>query len=323
MGDEMQLTHRKESNNISIDCEMYSCEFNIDNQIGIKTNSTYGLRRLKYKPTNKNVSPEGCPKEHVGSLCLYKAYSENAWLKTFRSDEYKIKIDNDIVILTWTPTISHQLETVVEYCFTGKNYIDIKISLEAYGYYRNYEIVLSNYLFSDFINSVIVKDKIATKRIITLNNDLFYQDTYLFFPRNEKSINIMSDGRHQKGHWYWECSYGREYDLPMIISTDDDTEVILMGLKDDIYSIGTTYSGKGGYKDDVIEHYAQYLRLFGEDIEPGTKKQTIIRCYIKEKENGTEVYEKIFEEFQNDYCDFKQDMEMGPHVKYGFENKTA
>jgi len=311
----------KQKNKIRINTKEYCCEFNICNEKGIETNSTYGINKLKLNDTKTYLSPEGAQKEKVGSLCLFKSYANNAWLKTFRSDQYSYEIANNIIKLKWNPTISHQVETTAEYIFTDERFIDIKISLEAFGYYRNYEIILSNYLSKNIKNKVILKDKINGERTVSVEYNDFYTDTYPFFPRDENSINIMSDGRHKKGHWFWNCSYGKEYKYPVIISEKDNIKILLMGKRKDTHAIGTTYSGSRMKTDDVVEHYAQYIRLFGEDITPGTKLETSIRCYLL---NDMEIdYKDLYNDFENENLYPHTNIELKPHNKYQIKGNSV
>lgn len=308
----MYLNYSKDKSEIEINTEKISGNFKLKPVDGRIENATYSLRELLYKPKSTIISPENCQKEHVGVLNFYKAYSENAWLKTFRADSYFVEIIENKVRFTWSPTISHQVNTKVEYIFSDEDYVDICLSTEAYGYYQGYEIILSNYITASFVNGVILKDNVNKKRKSLLPFSSVYQDTYLFFPRDENAIRIMADGRHYKGHWYWDCSYGKEYYLPLVTSRNQAVEVILMGLKKDIHSVGTTYSGIENYTDDVIDHYAQYLRIFGTDITPGTGKRTMIRCQFKPLIKSIEEYDELYKNFEQDYKDFESTMELSP-----------
>ncbi|ADK79565.1 hypothetical protein Spirs_0413 [Sediminispirochaeta smaragdinae DSM 11293] len=308
----MESASSARSTIVPITRKAYRANFYLDPIDGQVNNATYSLRNIYYHPLKKTISPDGSQKSHAGSLSLFRAFSRTAWLKTFRADAFEYTVGDTSIRLLWNPTPLHNAKTQLTYTFSDQNYIDIHISIECYGYYPDYELVFSNYLAEGFNNTVLVRDFQDGVRQAAVHLSPVFKDTFVFFPRDEQSIHTMTDGRHFKGHWYWNCSYGREYAVPLVASMDKNLEVVLMGLEKDVHAVGATYSTEDGYSDDVLEHHAQYLRLFGEDFTPGMGRQTYIRCFFSQSLETIRDYQALYADFEKDYKKTARRFELPP-----------
>jgi len=88
--------------------------------------------------------------------------------------------------------------------------------VETLANYPAFEILLSAYMASGFENGAYVAKKefepIEPEQIRMLDQPIIH-GVWPFFPRNEAGVNLLTDGRHQKGRWYWRMAIGRRYAL--------------------------------------------------------------------------------------------------------------
>ncbi len=117
-----------------------------------------------------------------------------------------------------------------------------------------------------------------------------------FFPRDEAGANLLTDGRHQKGRWFWRMAIGRRYGMPLAFFSNEGIDAILMGRPDDVYAVGATYKGDEE-NDNVAAHRSLYLSLFGEDFKAGEGRYTQMRMIIDDFGSDTEKHKEYFSHF--------------------------
>jgi len=113
----------------------------------------------------------------------------------------------------------------------------------------------------------------------------------------------MTDGRGQKGRWYWRVACGRRYAYPIGFATDRQVDVVLMGRPEDVSSVGVTYSADGDNYDGVARHHALYLSLFGKDLYPGDGWRTQVRLVIATHEDRDNAILATFKQFVDEHPD--------------------
>jgi hypothetical protein len=260
---------------------------------------SHHFRNVVHKPTNTIISPDNAKMKHVGLLNFYRVLIEGGYLTELRAEEPVLESEADGITMTWLPSIRRQAKVKIKFTFKQPNIIDMDMWLETLTNYPKFEILLSAYLADDFKSGVYV----AKKEMGSIENEqvrpefnAMIQGLYPFFSRDEAAANILTDGRHQKGRFYWRMAIGRRYALPLVFSSKEDVDVILMGKPNDTYAIGATYSG-GDSKDNVSAHKALYLSLFGEDFKAGQSRYSQMRMVIGNYGSDSEKHAQLYQSF--------------------------
>jgi hypothetical protein len=254
--------------------------------------------------------------EEAGSFTLFRAYAKNGWLTELRAIKPDVTRHKDGALLVWKPTLTHQVKTSALFTIKDPNIIDLDLSIEGYAFYPDYELLFSNYVAEDLHGGLFVRKSEFSndgefERIEVTDNPAFH-GMYPFFPRDERAAHIMTDGRGQKGRWYWRVLCGRRYAFPMCFATDKRVHVNLMGRPEDVSSVGVTYAAKGESYDGVARHHALYLSLFGRDLHPGDGWHTQVRLVVSAHENQPDAPLSTFEQFIKETAGINRTFEVEP-----------
>lgn len=242
------------------------------------------VRNLLYRPNATLASPEGSQMERAGSLTLFRTYSKNSWLTELRALRPQVERTDAGAILTWMPTLSHQVSTTAEFSIKSPNIIDVDITVRGFAHYPAYELLCSNYVHSELSGGIFpgnwtTQDKAAYESTMIPDSPA-YHGMYNFFPRDEYAAHIMTDGRGQKGRWPWHVACGRPYAYPLGFASNENLSVVFMGKPEDVSSVGVTYHAEGASYDGVAAHHALYLSLFGRDLFAGDSWRTQVRLVV-------------------------------------------
>src|SRR5690606_7904311 len=124
---------------------------------------------------------------------------------------------------------------------------------------------------------------------------------YLYFPRDSQAAATRLDGRwmnRKTGQPIAPFVTGPCYGKPIGIMATDKLALVQMADPDTCGAIGITYSSDEE-NDSIRRHNAVYITLFGEDLEPGEKRQGRIRQkLIKGKVELGSVLD-LYENFHN------------------------
>jgi len=291
------------------DSEKKELEFSLSNLSGILNcdiNSTYGkshhFNNVIYKPTGMKVSPDGERMAGAGMLNFFRVLIEGGYLTELRVEEALLEPKDDGIILTWMPTIRRQARIEVQFTFKKPNIIDMDLRVETLTNYPKFEILLSAYLAPGFESGVYVAKEEFGPTVpeqIRLVDQPMIHGIWPFFPRDEAGANLLTDGRHQKGRWFWRMAIGRRYAMPLAFFSNNGVDAILMGRPEDVYAVGATYKGDE-QNDNVAGHRSLYLSLFGEDFKAGEGRRTQMRMIIDEFGSEPQKHEELFRSFLND-----------------------
>ncbi|MDJ0756042.1 MAG: hypothetical protein QNJ45_21115 [Ardenticatenaceae bacterium] len=254
-------------------------------------NHRHHIRNLLHKPTGFYVTPtEDAQKHHSGLCNFFRAYARNSWLTEPRAMPSAVTLLKSGVQLKWNPILQHQAKVEATYTIQEPNIIDIEVTVEGYNHYPDYELVFSNYHApalkgGAYVKTESVSDNEIIEEIMITDNDLFH-GMYPFFPRDLSAAQMLNDGRSRKGRWYYRPVCGRLYGYPMGFATNETTEILVMGKTEDVAAVGVTYAAEGARYDDVAQHHAIYLSLFGRDLNPGDGWRTNIRVIVMKAGNS-------------------------------------
>jgi hypothetical protein len=87
-----------------------------------------------------------------------------------------------------------------------------------------------------------------------------------------------------------------------------------MGRPEDVYAVGATY--KGDKTDNVADHRALYLSLFGEDFKAGEGRYTQMRMVIGSYGSDEEKHKELYQTFLKDVESKPRTFYVNPEVKY-------
>jgi len=280
-------------------------------------NNRHRIRDLVHKPSGVRVTPEGGMMEQAGSFTLFRCYAHDAWLTELRSLEPVVTRHDDGATLLWPPKIEHQVRTTARFIVREPNLIDVDLSVEGYCHYPDYELLFSNYVAPDLKGNLFVtKNPLGggdCERICVTDNPAFH-GMYNFFPRDERAAHTMTDGRGQRGRWYWRPACGRPYAYPMGCACNDGTSVLLMGRPEDVSGVGVTYSAEGDNYDGVAKHHALYLSLFCRDLSPGEAWRTQVRLAVCDGVTDRVALDAC-DSFLSEVASIPRSFEIGPHQR--------
>jgi hypothetical protein len=198
--------------------ELEVMEFNLSELSGVVNFSkSHHFSKVIHKPTNTLISPDGSGMEHVGLLNYFRVLISGGYLTELREEKPLVKAEKDGVTLTWLPTIRRQANVTIRFTFREPNIIDMDMSVETLINYPGFEILLSAYLAPGFVSGAYVaKEEFGpvVPEQIRITDQPMIHGIWPFFPRDEADANLLTDGRHQKGRWYWRMAVGRRYGMP-------------------------------------------------------------------------------------------------------------
>ncbi len=283
--------------------ELEEMEFNLSHLSGlINFSKSHHFSEVRYTPSNMLISPDGSWMEHVGLLNFYRVMISGGYLTELRAEKPLVKPEKDGVTLTWLPTIRRQANVTIRFTFREPNIIDMDMSVETLANYPGFEILLSAYLAPGFVSGVYVaKEEFGpvVPEQIRITDQPMIHGVWPFFPRDEAGANVLTDGRHQKGRWYWRMAVGRRYGMPMAFFNKGDVDVLVMGRPEDVYAVGATYEGDPE-TDNIAAHRSLYLSLFGEDLVAGEGRRTQMRMIIGKFGSNPNKHASLYEAFLND-----------------------
>ena len=263
---------------------------------------SHHFSKVIHKPSGMLISPDGERMAGAGMLNFFRVLIEGGYLTELRVEEAILEPKEDGITLTWNPTIRRQAKIEVLFTFKEPNIIDMDMWVETLTNYPKFEILLSSYLAPGFESGVYVaKEEFGPTEPeqIRLTDQPMIHGIWPFFPRDEAGANLLTDGRHQKGRWFWRMAIGRRYGLPLAFFSKNGVDAILMGRPEDVYAVGATYKGDEE-NDNVAGHRSIYLSLFGEDFKAGEGRRTQMRMIIDEFGSDPEKHETLYQTFLND-----------------------
>jgi hypothetical protein len=243
---------------------------------------SHHFSKIVHRPSGTLVSPEEGRMTKVGLLNYFRVLTSGGYLTELRVEKATVKPEPDGVTLIWEPTIRRQAKVISRFTFREPNIIDVDLRVETLAAYPGFEILTSAYLAPGFESGAYVAKQEfgpVEPEQIRIHDQPMIHGVWPFFPRNEAGAHLLTDGRHQKGRYFWRMAIGRRYGLPLAFSSKGKVDVLLMGRPEDVYAVGATYTGDAE-TDTIAWHRSLYLSLFGEDFQPGEGRRTQLRMII-------------------------------------------
>lgn len=256
------------------------------------------FNKVMHKASGTLLSPDADRMKGVGMINFFRVLIEGGYLTELRVEEPILEPEKDGISMTWLPTIRRQAKVKVKFSFKEPNIIDMDMWVETLTNYSGFEILLSGYMANGFESGAYVaKQEFGSTEPeqIRIVDQPMIHGIWPFFPRDEAGANLLTDGRHQKGRFYWRMAVGRRYGMPVAFFSNKGIDAILMGRPEDVYAVGATYKGES--TDNVADHRAFYLSLFGENLKAGEGRRTQMRMIIGNYGSNPEKHTALYKAF--------------------------
>lgn len=263
---------------------------------------SHHFSKVVHRPSGTLVSPDEARMAKAGLLNYFRVLTDGGYLTELRVEKATVKPEPDGITLTWEPTIRRQAKVISRFTFREPNIIDVDLRVETLTSYPGFEILTSAYMAPGFESGAYVAKQEfgpVVPELIRIQDQPMIHGVWPFFPRDEAGAHLLTDGRHQKGRYFWRMAIGRRYGLPLAFSSKGQVDVILMGRPEDVYAVGATYKGNEE-TDSIAWHRSLYLSLFGEDFKPGEGRRTQLRMIIDDFGSDPAKHGELYQAFLNE-----------------------
>ncbi|MHC4323072.1 MAG: hypothetical protein ACYSUX_02240 [Planctomycetota bacterium] len=234
-----------------------------------------------------------------GILSYYRVFTTNkrygtaawSWPATTKL------LPDGAVQVTWPEAPESPFEMAAIYRFRDGSTLDVETIVKPGRDLSKFEVFLASYFHESFpLPRVFAAPdpKIVGKRIFMTAKESY--GTWQMFPRNNKIVPIIHDGRWKKepNPVDWKIMPPMAKPIALRRGSDKTLTAILMAPPDDCFAISTPYEGEG--------HYSMYFSLFGRDIEAGqtaTARLRLVVTNITSNKKILNLYKKYIEEIQD------------------------
>jgi hypothetical protein len=298
--------------------EAENLEFRLSRLSGVLAcNKSHHFSNVVHTPTGTLVSPDEGRMKHVGLLNFFRVLVRSGYLTELRVEKPLLQPEDDGITMIWPSTIRRQAKVTVRFTFIEPNIIDMDLQVESRTTYPDFEILLSAYLAPGFESGAYVSTNemgpVEPEQIRIIDQPMIH-GVWPFFPRDEAGAHLLTDGRHQKGRWYWRMAIGRRYGMPLAFFSKGKVDALLMGRPEDVYAVGATYSGDTD-RDNIAAHRSLYLSLFGDDLQAGEGRRTQMRMIIDDFGSSAIRHRELYEQFLADVEPIPRSFQINPETE--------
>jgi hypothetical protein len=287
--------------NVTWDQQQGACFFETEVMRGkvIANGSRFSVTDLEWKPSAIRI-------DRGMALAPYRLLARSAWMGEVREMAHTVAPTDSGVVLTFDPTDAHhaRLEFTLE--IVEPDSIDCRVDITSHAYYPDYELMISAYFAEGlrpggYVGPGVRAATSELEQVRPVENPI-YKHMYVAFPRDERSANLLSDGRWQRGRHFTRFAAVRYYGLPLGVYGHERSglDVLLMGRSDDVFAVSMAYHSDDPL-DDVGQHRSLYLSLLGRDIHPGQRVRTTYRMQLGEFGHQPEQHVAQHEKFLAKY----------------------
>jgi len=278
--------------------ELTSVSGHLDVLVGTDSGGRFVNHRLShvtYKPTNTLVSPTYGPLG-AGLFSLFQVRSRDAALmqpRETRPDD--LQPIEDGMRFVWHASPAHRARLTLEYRFHSPNVIEMQFTVKAEADYRDYEVLVALYAPARSKPGLYVVDREKPIEQIGFADHEALHGLYTFFPRDERAVQILSDGRGARKYG-WQVGFGRRYARPVVFRSLGEVDLVMMGPAADVQAVGITYEGD---HDGVARHDSAYLSYFGKDLHKGevlkSRARLVIDAFRQREKSHLQLYQAFSE----------------------------
>jgi len=243
-------------------------------------------------------------RDNPGILSYYRILSTNKrWGDTARSwPKSSELLSNGAVQIRWPAEPDHPVEITATYRWKSPNTLDLQTVVMPEIDMESFEVFLSSYFNSKFESMVYVKPPLhqpGMPSFLSPEVNPLVAGTYLAFPRDARSTQIIFDGRWDHGPHPVQFSVTRFLALPACMkqNTENGIAFLIMARPEDCFAIETPYNMDP--PDGVAGHYSMYLSLFGRDIQAGQTAHACTRLIVGSQiseQQALDLYYRFIEE---------------------------
>jgi hypothetical protein len=224
--------------------------------------------------------------DNPGIFSYYRILSANKrWGDAARTWPKSSKpLPDKCVQIHWPADVEHPIEITATYRWTSANTLDLETVVKPDRDMKCFEVFLSSYFNKNFKSAVYVGPALhASGKPAFLAPEFspLVAGTYLAFPRDRRSAQIIYDGRWEYGPHPVQFSVTQFLALPLCMKQDPTSGItlLIMSRPEDCFAIETPYNMDP--PDGVAGHYSMYISLFGEDIQAGQTARAHTRLIVE------------------------------------------
>jgi sugar phosphate isomerase/epimerase len=229
-----------------------------------------GLNQLVHKPSGTKISGDGAANRH-GLLTLYRVFTRNHRFgeSAYEWPEREIISNGDTVEMRWPATATRPFELQARYTFPEPNMVKLEVNVTARAELVDFEVQTASYFDTTFPRAEV---QIGAEKFATSPAQV---GTWHAFPRDERSIAIINDGRWRQGSSPVTFTVREPFSTPLSIRrhASDKLSATLKSSAEDCFAIYTAHDGEA--------HFSNYHALFGRTIPAGTTATASVVLTIK------------------------------------------
>lgn len=217
-----------------------------------------GVNQLVHKPSGTKISGDGVANRH-GLLSLYRVFTRNHRYgeSAYEWPEREITASGNTVEMRWPATAGRPFELQARYTFPKPNEVKLQVSVTARTELVDFEVQTASYFDTAF---PLAEVRIAAEKFATSPARL---GVWHAFPRDERAIAIINDGRWQQGGAPVTFTVREPFSTPLSIRRHAGGKLAatLRSEAGDCFAIYTAHDGEA--------HFSNYHALFGRTIPAG------------------------------------------------------
>ena len=232
-----------------------------------------GPNQVVHKPSGTVISGNGRANRH-GLLTLYRVFTRNHRYGNAAYDwpEREISVEGDAVMLRWPAIKDRPFALQARYSFPESDQVGLEVTVEARKKLVDFEVQVASYFDEAFpFAQVRVGEKTVSRSPQKLG-------AWHAFPRDERAIAIIGDGRWSHGPSpVASFAMRKKFAMPYSLRShrENGLTALLESPMDDCFAIYTAHDGEA--------HYSNYHALFGRTIAAGKKATAKVSLTLQDK----------------------------------------
>ncbi|RJP27213.1 MAG: hypothetical protein C4527_13650 [Candidatus Omnitrophota bacterium] len=227
-------------------------------------------------------------KTNPGILSFYRLFTTNhrfgdsarSWPKTAKV------LPDGAVEIVWPAREEHPFTMTAVYRWKSSTILDLVTTVKAESDLPKFEVFLSSYFNSNFKSYIYIKPTLHGSEkpfFLPVEVNPFIAGTYLAFPRDRQSCQIIFDGRWEYEPHPVHFSVGKFFEYPLCVKRDipNGITIAMMSKTEDCFAVEMPYDMTP--PDGIAGHNSLYLSLFGEDIDAGQTVKAQTRLVVGRK----------------------------------------
>ena len=232
-----------------------------------------------------------------GVFSFYRVLSPNQrYGKSARDWPTQPRLLSDgAVEVRWAPAEEHPLKMTAVYRWTAPDTLDLEIVVKPQHDMPRFELFMSSYFTKGFRASIYLKRNPQKEPdFVAADRTPDSQGGYVMFPRDQKAIDMITDGRWKIPPSPVNWAVERWLAAPLAIRRDAalDLTALMMCPPDDCFAVSSPWNPAspeaGGYR-------SLYLSLFGRDLQADETAHARCRLVLSQgiaNEDAIERYQQ-------------------------------